>query len=209
MDKHIKNNLLITIIVLMLGMTFTFFTKLSYIETRFLGTLFAVLELFIVILIARKQNMTLKDIGLCKPHKPIAWVIGIIFSLLPITLMIILNGGNMNTMFPSKTSLYICIIQTLYYFIVVAPSEEIIFRGFILENFNKKYSENISIIFTSLLFSSVHIFNGSIINLIMTFIISVIYCKVKLLKSNKSLFPCMLGHAINDSLNQWIPYFMF
>ena len=111
-------------------------------------------------------------------------------------------------MFPQKVSLTICVIQTIYYFVIVAPTEEIIFRGFILENFNKSFTENMSILLTSFLFAFIHIFNGSIMNIVMAFIISVLYCKAKLLSHNHSLYPCMIGHAFNDSLNQWLPYFL-
>lgn len=206
MSRYIKNNILIVSIMLLLGM-FSF-NSFSYIERRMFGIVISIIELTIVLFLTKRQNMSIRDLGLIKPLKPIAWVVGIIVSLLPMFLMFVLNGDDISTMFPQKTSLLICILQTLYFFIIVAPIEEIIFRGFVLENFNKNYSENTSVLLTSFLFAIIHIYNGSIMNIVMAFIISILYCKVKLTRHNHSLYPCMVGHAINNSLNQWIPYFL-
>lgn len=206
MSRYIFNNILIVSVMLLLGL-FSFI-NLSYFERRVLSILISVIELIIVLILAKKQNTSLRELGLIKPIKPTAWIVGIIVSLIPMLLMIVLSENDITTIFPQKTSLTICIFQTLYYFIIVAPIEEIIFRGFVLENFNENYSENISVFFTSLLFAIIHIYNGSIMNVIMAFIISIFYCKVKLYHNNHSLYPCMVGHAINNSLNQWIPYFL-
>lgn len=208
MHKNIKSNLYIILILLFLGLISTLFNSLSYIERRMLGIFISIIEVVVVLALAKKQNMSLSDMGLIKPIKPTAWGVGIVIALIPMFLMIVLNGGNLDTMFPPKVSLTICIIQSIYYFVIVAPAEEIIFRGFILENFNKSYTKNISILLTSFLFALVHIYNGSIMNVVMAFIISILYCEVKFISNNRSIFPCMIGHALNDSLNQWIPYFI-
>lgn len=208
MSKYIKNNLFIIGIILFLGLISTLFHTFTYIERRVFGLSISIMEVIIVLVLAKKQNMSVKDMGLIKPLKPIAWFVGIVVALIPMFLMIALNGGNLDTMFPPKASLTICIMQSIYYFVIVAPTEEIIFRGFILENFNKSLPRNISILLTSFLFALAHIYNGSIMNVIMAFIISILYCKVKFISNNRSIYPCMVGHAINDSLNQWIPYFM-
>lgn len=208
MSKYVKNNLFIIGIILFLGLISTLFNSYTYIERRIIGISISVIEVVIVLALAKKHKMSLKEMGLIKPVKPIAWIIGIVVALIPMFLMIVLNGGNLDMMFPPKSTLTICITQSIYYFVIVAPTEEIIFRGFILENFTKGYSENISILLTSFLFALIHIYNGSIMNIVLSFIISVLYCKVKLSSNNHSIYPCMVGHAINDSLNQWIPYFI-
>lgn len=205
MPKYIKNNILIVSIMLLLGL-FSF-SGLSYFERRIFGIFISLIELIVVLILAKRENMSMHNLGLKKPIKPIAWIVGIFISLMPMFLMIVLNKGNISMMFPQKTSLMICILQTIYYFVIVAPIEEIIFRGFVLENFNKKHSENMSVLLTSFIFAIIHIYNASLMNMVLAFIISVLYCKVKLSPNNHSLFPCMVGHAINDSLNQWIPYF--
>lgn len=208
MSKNIKSNLFIIGVLLFLGLISTLLNTFTYIERRIFGILISVIEVLVVLALAKRQNMTLRDMGLRRPIKPIAWVIGIVVALIPMFLIVILNSGNLGVMFPQKVSLTICVIQTIYYFVIVAPTEEIIFRGFILENFNKSFTENMSILLTSFLFAFIHIFNGSIMNIVMAFIISVLYCKAKLLSHNHSLYPCMIGHAFNDSLNQWLPYFL-
>ena len=208
MSKYIKSNLLVIGIILFLGLISTLFNTFNYIERRIFGITISIFEVIIVLVLSKRQNISLKDMGIIKPIKAIAWIIGIIVALIPMFLMIVLNGGNIGTMFPPKASLTICITQTIYYFIIVAPSEEIIFRGFILENFNKCYTENISILLTSFLFALVHVYNGSIMNVVVAFVISLLYCKVKFNSNNRSIYPCMIGHAINDSLNHWIPYFI-
>lgn len=208
MSKNIKSNLFIIGVLLFLGLISTLLNTYTYIERRIFGIFINVIEVLVVLVLAKRRNMTLRDMGLRKPIKPIAWVIGIVVALIPMFLMVLLNSGNLEVMFPQKASLTVCIIQTIYYFVIVAPTEEIIFRGFILENFNKSYTENMSVLLTAFLFALIHIFNGSIMNIVMAFIISVLYCKVKLLSHNRSLYPCIIGHALNDSLNQWLYYFI-
>ena len=208
MNKYIKSNLFVISIIVFLGLITMLFNTLNYIERRIFGITISIIEVSIVFILSKRQNLSLKDMGIIKPIKPIAWILGIIVALIPMFLMIVLNCGNLDTMFPPKTSLTICITQTIYYFLIVAPSEEIIFRGFLLENFNKNYNENISILLTSFVFALVHVYNGSIMNVVIAFVISLLYCKVKFNSNNRSIFPCMFGHAINDSLNQWIPYFI-
>lgn len=206
MSRYVYNNLYIIGIILFFGFTSILLNTCTYIERRIFVITISIIEVVIVLVLAKKQNMSLKDMGLIKTVKPIAWIVGIVVALIPMFLMVVLNGNNLDTMFPQKSSLATCTIQTIYYFVIVAPTEEIIFRGFILENFNKDYTKNISILLTSLLFALSHIYNGSIMNFVMAFIISVLYCKVKFISNNRSIYPCMVGHAINDSLNQWIPY---
>ena len=189
MNKYIKSNLFVISIIVFLGLITMLFNTLNYNERRIFGITISIIEVSIVFILSKRQNLSLKDMGIIKPIKPIAWIVGIIVALIPMFLMIVLNCGNLDTMFPPKTSLTICITQTIYYFLIVAPSEEIIFRGFLLENL-------------------VHVYNGSIMNVVIAFVISLLYCKVKFNSNNRSIFPCMFGHAINDSLNQWIPYFI-
>lgn len=62
--------------------------------------------------------------------------------------MIVLSGGNFDI---------ICIMQSVYDVVIVAPTEVIIFRGFILENFHKSYTENVSILMISSSFVFIHI----------------------------------------------------
>ena len=139
MNKNIKSNLFIIGVLLFLGLLSTLLNTFTYIERRIFGILISVIEVLVVLVLAKRQNMTLRDMGLRRPIKTIAWVIGIVVALIPMFLIVILNSGNLEVMFPQKVSLTICVIQTIYYFVIVAPTEEIIFRGFILENFNKSY----------------------------------------------------------------------
>lgn len=206
MKLQTKHNLIVFIVILVFGWLSTFIGNASYGSRRLLSILISVIEVMLVLYLVKKQKLTYQDLGMRLPKKSMAWVVGIGCCMLPIALMIILSGGNLKMVFPAKLSLLLSVLQTIYYFLIVAPSEELIFRGFLFENFKKIFSLNKSILLTSSLFSIAHIFNGSLMNIIMAFVISLIYCKVKCLKSNQSLYPCMLGHAITDSLNQWIPY---
>lgn len=149
MSKNIKSNLFIIGILLFLGLISTLLNTYTYIERRIFGIFINVIEVLVVLVLAKRRNMTLRDMGLRKPIKPIAWVIGIVVALIPMFLMVLFNSGNLEVMFPQKASLTVCIIQTIYYFVIVAPTEEIIFRGFILENFNRSYTENMSVLLTS------------------------------------------------------------
>ena len=167
MNKYIKSNLFVISIIVFLGLITMLFNTLNYNERRIFGITISIIEVSIVFILSKRQNLSLKDMGIIKPIKPIAWIVGIIVALIPMFLMIVL-----------------------------------------LENFNKNYNENISILLTSFVFALVHVYNGSIMNVVIAFVISLLYCKVKFNSNNRSIFPCMFGHAINDSLNQWIPYFI-
>ena len=119
-----------------------------------------------------------------------------------ITLIPILIFGKENTY---SSSNYKYIWQYVYQFVYltasVALTEEFIFRGYLLNEF-KKLSKNsiIPIIITSVLFGLFHIFQGSIIQVIITTVIGLILalCKEKI--KDCSLLSLIIAHGVYDWL---------
>lgn len=131
----------------------------------------------------------------------IGTLIGCIMSIF-ITLIPILIFGKENT-YSSSNFKYIWqyIFQFVYLTFSVSLTEEFIFRGYLLNKF-KGVSKNsvVPIITTSLLFGLFHIFNGSIIQVVLTTFIGLILviCKEKI--KDCSLLSLIIAHGVYDWL---------
>lgn len=152
-----------------------------------------------------KNKQKLSELGFSKnkilKQILIGITIGCVISLF-ITLIPILIFGKENT-YSSSNFKYIWqyIYQFIYLTVGVSLTEEFIFRGYLLNKL-KKISENkiIPIIVTPLLFGLFHIFNGNIIQVILTTFIGLIFviCKEKI--KNCSLLSLIIAHGIYDWL---------
>jgi hypothetical protein len=80
--------------------------------------------------------------------------------------------------------------------ILIAPiSEEILFRGFLLNKFHSKYGSKKSILITSVIFALFHMHLGAIIPVFILGM-SIGWIKIK----TRSLLPCIYIHIIQNSL---------
>ncbi|MBE5806045.1 MAG: CPBP family intramembrane metalloprotease [Clostridiales bacterium] len=157
----------------------------------------------IPVLFCIKNNEKLDELGFSKEkilkQILIGIAVGCIMSIF-ITLIPILIFGKENT-YSSSNYKYIWqyIYQFVYLMASVALTEEFIFRGYLLNKF-KKISKNtiIPILTTSLLFGLFHIFNGNIIQVMVTTFIGLILviCKEKI--KNCSLLSLIIAHGIYD-----------
>ena len=77
MNKYIKSNLFVISIIVFLGLITMLFNTLNYIERRIFGITISIIEVSIVFILSKRQNLSLKDMGIIKPIKPIAWIVGI------------------------------------------------------------------------------------------------------------------------------------
>ena len=127
----------------------------------------------------------------------IAIILSIFFVFIPILIF-----GKENT-YSSSNFKYIWqyIFQFFYLTFSVSLTEEFIFRGYLYKNI-KDVSKNkvIPIILTSLLFGLFHLFNGNIIQVIITSFIGLILvlCKEKI--KNCSLLSLIIAHGLYDWL---------
>lgn len=152
-----------------------------------------------------KNKYTLNDLGFNKNILLKQIIIGIViaFSMsIFFTLIPILIFGKENT-YSGYNYKYIWqyLYQLVYLIVGVALIEEFIFRGYLL-NIIKKISKNaiIPIIITSILFGVFHIFNGNIVQVIVTSFIglTLVICKEKIKKC--SLLSLIIAHGLYDWL---------
>ncbi|EKQ55801.1 MULTISPECIES: type II CAAX endopeptidase family protein [unclassified Clostridium] len=131
--------------------------------------------------------------------------IGIISAII---LYFVFYGGNIISgyLFPFKdaqiSSVYSnraqgnsLLIGTLLLFII-GPGEEIYWRGFIQNNFAKKFGENKGYIFATLLYAGVHIITFNFMLVIAALVCGIYWGWIY--KKEKSLIPIIISHAIWD-----------
>ncbi len=92
-------------------------------------------------------------------------------------------------------------IEFVYFVFSVSFVEEFVFRGFIFKRLkNITGNDVISLIASSVLFGLLHIFQGSIIQVIITSLIGAFLCFCRLKIKNCSLFSLIIAHGIYDFL---------
>ena len=93
------------------------------------------------------------------------------------------------------------LIEFIYFVCSVSFAEEFVFRGFIFKRL-KNITENdtISLIVSSVLFGLLHIFGGSIIQILITALIGALLCFCRLKIKNCSLLSLIIAHGIYDFL---------
>ncbi len=93
------------------------------------------------------------------------------------------------------------IYEFFYCIFAVGFVEEFVFRGFVYKKIkliSKK--DMIAIIGSSVLFGTFHLFNGSIIQMLMTTGIGVFFCLCRLKIKNCSTLSLIIGHGVYDAL---------
>lgn len=79
---------------------------------------------------------------------------------------------------------------------IIGPGEEIYWRGFIQKNLAKKFGENKGYIFTTLLYSGVHIITFNFMLVVAALVCGIYWGWIY--KKEKSLVPIIISHAIWD-----------
>lgn len=101
-------------------------------------------------------------------------------------------------------------LRTLFYIFFVGIAEESIYRGYILNELNDSFRNKVVVVLvTSLLFSLSHLLNMQIVQLIETFVVSIIYCFLRFKFKDKSIVPLIIAHGIFDSLPIWLGIIFF
>ena len=102
------------------------------------------------------------------------------------------------------------IYNFLYCFLMIGPVEELIFRVYVQEtmiSFFKK-SPVVGVVLSALLFGLFHLINGSLIQVLFTFGIGLVFglCKYKI--KNCKYLGVSFGHGLYDFLNHIVRFFV-
>ena len=157
----------------------------------------------IIIMLVNKD--TLKDLGFSKSKIGLQIIIGIligivmslVFTLVPHLLHLgaYVDNGN------RYQYLWQFIYEFIYCIIAIGFVEECVFRGFIYDKIKKiTQNEVITVIGSSLLFGAFHIFSGSLVQMVMTACLGVLWCLCRLKIKNCSTLSLAIAHGIYDAL---------
>lgn len=127
----------------------------------------------------------------------IALILSSFLAFLPTLFGISLVGGHID--FSVKTIIF----SLIYYIFVIGAVEELIFRVYLQETFISMLKKNkwIGVILSSLVFGFWHLINGSLIQVVFTFFIGLIFGFSKYLIKDCQYLGLALGHGFYDFLN--------
>ncbi len=106
------------------------------------------------------------------------------------------SSSQVASVYNTKTGTPIWVISLLLLFII-GPAEEIFWRGYVLEEFNKKLSSKTNaLLIASLLYTFVHIWSLNFMLLLAAFVCGVFWGIIYL--KYKSLIPVIISHSLWD-----------
>jgi membrane protease YdiL (CAAX protease family) len=119
-----------------------------------------------------------------------------VLSVLFIGVPLILGFGD--NMFPHKDALWFAVPYRLLF---VGFAEETLFRGYMLNSMSRQMKSRLApAIITSLLFGMLHLINGNIIQVAMTFVIGLFLTLPRVYAKNCSTLSVSLAHGAYDAL---------
>jgi CAAX amino terminal protease family. len=154
------------------------------------------------LMLARKERI--QDLGFTKKglgHQiliglSIAFVMSAFLTVIPILLGFRQMVGSTNF-----TQAWQFVYEFFYRICGVALAEELIFRGYI---FNKlmiiKNNKRLAIIVSSILFGLFHVFNGDLLQILITTFIGVVYCLYRERIKNCTLLSLIVAHGVYGAL---------
>lgn len=155
-----------------------------------------------ILMIVNKENLA--DIGFRKEKilqqigigVLLAFAMSLVLTVVPILLGFKDMVGNI-----TYTQTWKIVYQFVYAILGVALAEELIFRGYI---FNKlleiKDSKWFAIIISSVLFGLFHIFNGNILQVIITAFLGFLFCIFREKIKGCTLISLIIAHGIYDAM---------
>jgi membrane protease YdiL (CAAX protease family) len=160
-----------------------------------------------VLMFVNKEKLT--DIGFRKDKILVQIGIGIILAIamsLVLTVVPILLGFKDMVGSIKYTETWKFVYQFIYAITGVALAEEIVFRGYsfskLLEIKNQRW---FAIIVSSLLFGLFHIFNGNIVQVIMTSFLGVLFCLFREKIKGCTLLSLIIAHgSYNAMIVLWV-----
>lgn len=102
------------------------------------------------------------------------------------------------------------IFNLFYYILIIGPVEELIFRVYIQDTVGALVNKNqwISVIIAAALFGIWHIINGSVLQVIFTFFIGLVFGLCKYFIRNCKFVGVALGHGLYDFLGYIVRLFV-
>lgn len=140
-----------------------------------------------------KNEKVLEQIGI---GVLLALAMSLVLTVLPIALGFKDLVGS-----TTYTQAYQFIYQFIYAILGVALAEELIFRGYIFHKLLAlKNSTWVAIVVSSLLFGLFHIFNGNIVQILMTAFIGFLYCVAREKIEGCTLLSLIIAHGVYDAM---------
>lgn len=108
------------------------------------------------------------------------------------------------------TVLWAYIYEFTYFIIGVGLSEEFVFRGFVYEKLRRiSNKDSIAVIVSSIMFGTIHLFGGNLIQVGITSLIGIMYCFLRLKIRNCTTLSLIILHGIYDAMiTMWASVFM-
>ena len=108
------------------------------------------------------------------------------------------------------TVLWAYIYEFTYFIIGVGLSEEFVFRGFVYEKLRRiSNKDSIAVIVSSIMFGTIHLFGGNLIQVGITSLIGIMYCFLRLKIRNCTTLSLIILHGIYDAMiTMWASIFM-
>lgn len=209
--KKKKTAVLIISIVLITGITFAggLFMSVEQIWLRIAILALSNLLNGAVAVIAMKVTEMKPDFDLKNIKQ---YGIGIIIAiLLSLTIAVIPALCGFSLVGPHKDFAWFSIIYNfLNYFLIIGPVEELIFRVYIQDTFVSFFDKGkyIGVVLSAFLFGLWHLINGSLIQVLFTFGIGLVFGTCKYLIKDCKYPGLAVGHGLYDFLNEIVRIFI-
>ena len=155
-----------------------------------------------ILMILNKENF--KNVGFRKEGIGLQIGIGVLLAItmsLVLTVIPIILGFSDMVGNKAYTETWQLLYQFIYAIFGVALAEELIFRGYIFHKLLEiKNSNWFAIIVSSLLFAVFHIFNGNIIQVIVTGFLGLLFCIFREKIRGCTLLSLIIAHGVYDAM---------
>ena len=134
----------------------------------------------------------------------IALVLSVVIAIVPALCGFSLIGNH------TEFSWFALIYDLLFYLLIIGPVEEFVFRVYLQDTFVSFFKKNkwIGIVIASFLFGLWHIINGSIIQVLFTFVIGLVFGFAKYKIKDCGYVGVAFGHGLYDFLNTFVRMFI-
>ena len=211
--KLTKKNIVILSCSLALICAVTFSARfIKYIDItafKIIARVFINLSNGLIALIAMKLTDMKIEIDLKSKHQyligiAIALGLSVVIAVIPALCGFSLIGNH------TDFSWFALIYDLLFYMLIIGPVEEFVFRVYLQDTFVGFFEKNkwLGVVIASFLFGLFHIINGSIIQVLFTFGIGLVFGFAKYRIKNCGYVGVALGHGLYDFLNTLVRMFI-
>ena len=158
-----------------------------------------------------RDKETPKDIGFTKAHKLMQILMGGLVAGCSLTIFIIIPAlFGINMSYVGNMDILAILYQLAYMMLSVALVEEVIFRGYLFKKlFDINGSKWLAILGSSVLFGLIHIFNGNLLQVVITAAIGLYWCICRIRIKHCSLLSLIIAHALHNTIHPIIAVLFF